>query len=128
MKSSARFFSTVLLLALVLCLGIWILEVQTKFLRKTYDEVILDNRNHYLSCAQLPVETQVRQVMDQHQEIIKKIEQIHPGSVGVEMGTAVCPGKADIIFWYGTHRERVMIEGIIGGKTFYGIPYRLQNR
>ena len=128
MKSSARFVFIVLLWTLVLCMGIWILEVQTKFIRKTYDEVILDNRNHYLSCEQLPTDAEVRQVLDQHRDLIKKIEQIHPGSVGVEMDTSVCPGKADLIFWYGTHNERLLIEDMIAGERFYGIPYRLQNR
>src|SRR6266496_2878449 len=127
MKISARFVSAVLLLTLVLCVGISILEVQTKFFRKTYDEIILDNRGHYLACEQLPLEAEVRRVMENHQDVIKKIEQIKPGFVGVEMDTSNCPGKADILFWYGTHEDRLQIEGIIAGDTFYGIPYRLEN-
>jgi hypothetical protein len=128
MKISVRFISTALLLILILCVGVWIVEVQTKFLRRTYDEIVLDNRNHYLSCEQLPAEAEVRQVMDGHQDVIKKIEQINPGFVGVEMETSICPGKADILFWYGTHEDRLLIEDIIAGETFYGIPYRLENR
>jgi hypothetical protein len=128
MKTSAKFVSTIMILSLVLCVGISILEVQTKFFRKTYDEVILDNRNHYLSCGQLPTEAEVRRVMEAHQDIIKKIEQIKPGFVGVEMDTSNCPGKADIVFWYGTHKDRLLIEDIIAGDNFYGIPYRLENR
>jgi hypothetical protein len=128
MKISTRSVSTALLLTLVLCVGVCILESQTKFLRKTYDEIALDNRNHYLSCDQLPSTAEVKQVMDEHQDVIKKIEQIHPGFVGVEIDDSTCPGKADILFWYGTHPERLLIEDIIAGETFYGIPYRLQNR
>jgi len=97
-------------------------------LRKTYDEVVLDNRNHYLSCEQLPSESEVRQVMEAHQDVIEKIEQISPGFIGVEMDASTCPGKADIIFWYGTHQDRLQIEGIINADTFYGIPYRLVNQ
>jgi hypothetical protein len=93
-----------------------------------YDETILDNRNHYLSCEKLPAETEVRQVMEANQDSIEKIEQINPGFVGVEMDTSACPGKADIIFWYGTHDDRLRIEAIIAGDTFYGIPYRLRNQ
>ena len=128
MKSSARFVLAVLVLTLILCMGIWILEAQTKFLRKIYDEVIMDNRNHYLACDQLPSEAEVRQVMETHQDVIKKIEQINPGFVGVEMDTSICSGKADILFWYGTHQDRLLIESIIADDTFYGIPYRLVNQ
>ncbi|HXQ32762.1 MAG TPA: hypothetical protein VN843_01950 [Anaerolineales bacterium] len=113
---------------LVLCLGILIVESQTKFFRKTYDEIILDNRNHYLPCEELPAEADVRRVMEAHQDAIEKVKQINPGFVGVEMDTSTCPGKADILFWYGTHRDRLLIEAIIADDTFYGIPYRLVNQ
>lgn len=115
-------------LTLILFVGILILESQTKFLRKIYDEVIMDNRNHYLACDQLPSEAEVRQVMETHQDVIKKIEQINPGFVGVEMDTYTCPGRADILFWYGTHKDRLLIENILADDTFYGIPYRLRNQ
>ena len=128
MKTPTRFVLTTFLLTLILCMGIWILEGQTHILRSTYDEIVLDNRNHYLSCEEWPTDTEARQVLDQHRDIIKKIEQIRPGFVGVEMDTSVCPGKADLVFWYGTHQERLLIEDMIAGETFYGIPYRLQNR
>ena len=128
LKKPARSVSIVLFLILILCVGIWILESQTKFIRKTYDQIILDNRNHYLRCDQLPTAVEVKRVMNDHQDVIKKIEQIHPGFVGVEMDTSICPGKADILFWYGTHQERLLIEELIAEETFYGIPYRLQNR
>ena len=128
MKKSGGPVLAVLVLILILCIGIWILEAQTKILRKTYDEVILDNRNHYLSCEQLPSESEVRQVIEAHQDVIAKIEQINPGFVGVEVDTSTCPGRADILFWYGTHQDRLLIESIIADDTFYGLPYRLQNR
>jgi hypothetical protein len=128
MKISARSVFTALLLILVLCVGVWTLEAQTKVLRRAYDEIILDNHNHYLSCNQLPSEDEVRQVVEEHQDVIKRIEQINPGFVGVEIDDAICPEKADILFWYGTHKDRLLIEDIIAGETFYGIPYRLENR
>ena len=126
MKNSAKL--SLVVLVLVLCAGILILESQTKFLRKTYDEVVLDNRNHYLSCEQLPTEAEVRRVIEVHQDVIEKIKRINPGFVGVEVDTSICPGKADILFWYGIHQDRLQIESIIADDTFYGIPYRLQNR
>jgi len=128
MKSSAKIVSAALILILILFVGIWVFEVQTKFFRKAFDEMIFDNRNHYLSCEQLPSETEVRQVMDAHEAEIQRIEQVNPGFVGVEMDAFTCPGKADIIFWYGTHQDRILIEDIVASNTFYGVPYRMQNR
>jgi hypothetical protein len=128
MKISTRFVSTALILTLILCVGIWIFEAQTKFFRKAYDEIILDNRGHYLSCEQLPSEAEVGQVMEAHEAEIQRIEQVNPGFIGVEMDTSTCPGKADILFWYGTHQDRLLIEDIIAGDTFYGVPYRMRNR
>jgi hypothetical protein len=125
---SAKMISAGLATVLIICVGTLIVESQTKILRKTYDEIILDNRNHYLSCEQLPSESEVRQAMEVHRDVIEKIEKINPGFVGVEVHTSTCPGRADIIFWYGTHQDRLTIESLIVGDTFYGIPYRLQNR
>ena len=128
MKKPAEFVSMALLLALILCMGLAIIELQTKFLRKTYDDLILDNRNHYLSCDKLPAEPETRQVMEAHQDVIEKIEQINPGFVGVEIDTSTCPGRADLLFWYGTHEDRLRIERMIADDTFFEVPYRLQNR
>ncbi|MGZ9164465.1 MAG: hypothetical protein ACXW4M_03245 [Anaerolineales bacterium] len=128
MKISAKLASTALILVLILCTGIWILEAQTKFLQKALDEMIFDNRNHYLSCEQLPSEAEVRQVVKAHQADIQKVERVNPGFVGVEIDASICPGKADIIFWYGTHQDRLLIENIIAGDTFYSVPFRMQNR
>jgi len=128
MKVLARSVSTALLLIIIFCVAILILEVQTKFVRRIYDEIFLDNRNHYLSCEQLPPEAEVRQVTEEHQDVIREIKQVNPDFVGVEIDNSICPGKADILFWYGIHEDRLRIEGLIAGETFYGIPYRLQNR
>ena len=128
MKNFRRSIFIVSSVVLILCVGILVVESQTNLFRKLYDEVILDNRNHYLPCAQLPSETEVRRVMEAHQDAIVRIKQINPGVVGVEMDTSTCPGRADIIFWYGTHQDRIQIESIIADDTFYSIPYRLRNQ
>ena len=36
-------------------------------------------------------------------------------------------GKGDIEISYPSHKDRVIIEKIIGADTFFGIPYRLRN-
>jgi len=118
-----------LLLALmvILCLGAFILEAQTKIIRRAIDDTVYDSRNHYLPCEKLPTETEVRKVVEEHKEIIQQIEQVNPGWVGVEIDTS-CPGKADLVIWYASHQNRLAIEKIIAGETFYGVPYRLQNQ
>jgi hypothetical protein len=69
-----------------------------------------------------------REVVTAHQETIRQIEQVNPGLVGVEIDASTCPGKADLLIWYASHQNRQAIEAIIAGETFYGVPYRLQNR
>lgn len=127
-KTGRHAIVLVLVFLLALCLGALVVESHTKIIRRAYDNFILDSRNHYLPCEQLPSESEVTQVVKGHPDEIREIEQVNPGFVGVEMDVAPCPGKADLIVWYGTHRDRVMIEAIIGGETFFGVPYRLHNR
>jgi len=114
--------------SLTICVGCVVAEVQTKFIRRTIDNVFYDNRNRYLSCEQLPTVSKVMQVVQDHQDVIQEIEQMKPGFVGMEIDTLSCPGKADIVFWYGGHQDRVAIESIINDETFFGVPYKLHNR
>jgi hypothetical protein len=101
--------------------------VQTRALARLYDNLVLDNRNHYLPCEKLPSRTEVEQVLEQHQDAVFKILAVNPGLVGVEVQD-VCPGRADIVIWYASHANRLAIEKIISGETFFGVPYRLENR
>ncbi len=121
-------FAAVTVVATVGCIGSMILEGQTKLIRRAYDNFILDNKDHYLSCDQLPTEMEVTRILAAHQDVVQRIEGVNPGFVGVEMDAQTCPGKADILIWFGTHQDRESIEKIIGGESFFGIPYRLQNR
>jgi hypothetical protein len=61
---------TIIFLALViiLCLGAIAIEAQTMICR-TIDDVVYDNRNHYLPCEQLPAELEVRKVIEEHQDV-----------------------------------------------------------
>ena len=103
-------------------------ESQFLVLRRAYDNYVLDNRNHYLACKDLPTKTEVETTVEQHQDVIQQIEQVAPGFVGVEIDSSTCEGKADLLIWYGSHQQRMEIEKIIGGDTFFKVPYRLQNR
>jgi hypothetical protein len=117
-----------LLFILVACLAVLAIETRTKFARHFYDDLILDNWNHYLPCKALPTEAEVHAILQQHQDMILKIEQVNPGFIGTEVDTSHCPGKADLLFWYGSHQDRLKIEALINNNTFFGIPFRLQNR
>jgi hypothetical protein len=105
-----------------------LIETQFHVMQRGYDNFILDNRNHYLSCEDLPARAEVEIVVEQHTDVIQQIREIAPGFVDVEIDSVTCEGKADLLIWYGTHQQRIAIEEIIGGDTFFGIPYRLQNR
>lgn len=111
-----------------ICGIVIIAEVRFKLIQRGYDHFVLDNRNHFLSCQELPPTAQVEQIVAQHKDVIQRIRHVAPGFVGVEIDSLVCQGKADLLIWYGTHEQRVAIENIIADDTFFGIPYRLQNR
>jgi hypothetical protein len=104
-----------------------VLEFQNRMIRRTFDDVIYDNRFHYISCEKLPPITEVDKVVNEHQDVIRKIEQVNPGFVGVDVNTCGAE-NADITFWYGSHQDRIAIEEVIGSDTFFGIPYNLHNR
>jgi hypothetical protein len=128
MSKSRRIIASILLLTVVVCLGTIAIESQTKTIRRAYDNFFFDNWNHYLPCEKLPTEAEVRAIFQQHQDIVQAIEQVNPGLVGVDVDSSACSGRADLLIWYASHQNRLAIETIIGGDTFFGIPYRLQNR
>jgi hypothetical protein len=113
-----------LLTAVVLLL---FLEFQAKIIRQTLDDMLYDNRFHYISCEKLPSIAEVEKVIAKHQDVIRQIEAVNPDLVGIEVNTCGT-GNADITFWYGSHKDRMAIENIIGSDKFYGVPYNLQNR
>jgi len=128
MSNSKKITIGFLVLIAIVCLGAVIIETQTNVIRRLYDNLILDNQGHYLSCEELPAETQVLAILEQHQDTIQAIEDVNPGLVGVEVDSSTCTGRADLVIWYASHQNRLEIEKIIGSDTFFGIPYRLQNR
>lgn len=100
-----------------------------KIVGRVYVSLILDSKEHFLSCEELPSADKVKQIMDEHQDILQKIKQVKPGSIFVNRGDyEKCVDKSDIVISYPSHQNRLEIEKIINGKTFFGIPYRLQNQ
>lgn len=53
--------------------------------------------------------------------VYNKIRLVAPAS------SEKCPGKADIYIEFGGISDSVMLKEIIGGDTFFGIPYRMHN-
>ncbi len=115
-------------LVLTVCLiSIVLFETQTRFFSHWIDDVIYDNKNHYLSCEALPTESAVRETLDSHQDIIREIEQVNPDAVKIIIDDFTCPGKADLVIYYPSNENRQAIEQILQSDTFFGIPYRLIN-
>jgi hypothetical protein len=113
---------------LLVCALATVVEMRFKIMQRGYDHFVLDNRNHYLPCQDLPAKIEVERIVAQHADVIQQIQQVAPGSVGIEIDSLTCEGKADLLIWYGTHPQRIAIEKIISADTFFGVPYRLQNR
>ena len=115
-------------IVLVICVGILLVETQTKIVRRWVDNVLYDNWYHYLPCEQLPPASEVEKIIQVHQDVIQNIEAVNPGLVGVEVNPCGAGQNADITFWYASHKDRLAIEQIIGSDTFFGVPYNLNNR
>ncbi len=122
-----RLIPRFLLFGVVLCIAAIVIESETKVLRRMVDDMLYDSYNHYLPCEALPEAAEVNSVVEEHVEEIRRIEQVDPESVVVRVDTGTCPGKADLVIFYGAHRHRVEIEAIIAGNRFHGIPFRLAN-
>ncbi|MEK7157620.1 MAG: hypothetical protein AAB688_00915 [Patescibacteria group bacterium] len=119
-----------IILLIVCCLIILsIFLIKTKLILKIYNNIVLDNKEHYLSCDELPTADKVKQVMNEHQNTLREIEQINPGHVFVTAGDYEnCVDKSDIVISYPSHQNKLEIEKIINGKTFFGVPYKLRNQ
>jgi hypothetical protein len=123
-------YKTLLITGLVLatCLiSVVLFESQTRFFSHWIDDVIYDNKNHYLPCEALPTESVVRATLEAHQDVIREIEQVNPDAVKIIIDDFTCPGKADLVIYYPSNKNRQAIEQILKGDTFFGIPYRLIN-
>jgi hypothetical protein len=114
-----------LLLLLILLIGI--IFRGFIFLRQVVDDKLYDNKNHYLSCRELPEAELVLQVVKDHREEVDQIRNVNPGNVTLWVDTVKCPGKAEIVIEYPGHGDRLKIEALINGDRFFVIPYRLVN-
>lgn len=118
--------ATALVLFAVCCVGA-VLLVRGHVLGRLYNDLILDNRDHFLACDQLPSVADVNRILAEHQDTVEAIKEVNPGFVFLEVDDWSCPGRADIVISYASHQDRLAIERIIGGDTLFGVPYRLRN-
>lgn len=96
--------------------------------RDLYNDVVLDNVEHGLSCDQLPPAETVEQLIEEHQDTVDTILAVHPGHVFVDVDRDSCPGRADIVISYASHADRTRIQTILGDGTFFSVPLRLRNQ
>ncbi|NJN53841.1 MAG: hypothetical protein HC804_03230 [Anaerolineae bacterium] len=94
----------------------------------TYDDRVLDNKLHGVPCTDLPTIAEVNQIITTHQSEVQQILNVNPGQVFFDIDRETCPTKASIVISYPSHKDRVAIEAIIGGDTFFNIPYDLLNQ
>lgn len=91
-------------------------------------DILYDNKLHNIPCDQLPQRELVERVLENNNAAVIAVEAMTEGSGWVEVGFLNdCPDKADIVIYFGGHRQRVRIEQLIGGDLWFGIPYRMIN-
>jgi len=80
----------------------------------------------YHPCETLPDIETARQIVDDHQNVINAIENIHPDCIHVSLEEK-CEGKGELVIYYCTIDQQIEILEIIGNTTFFGVPFRMFN-
>ena len=81
--------------------------------------------NRIPPCDKLPTEEVVRAVLAQHPDLVAEIESA--GAYSIEIGHPdECKDKAYIVIQYDVAPTENRIRKVIG-KSFYGVPYWMQN-
>lgn len=106
----------------IVIVALVIVELTTHVIGKWVNSTVYDNRVHYVSCEKLPALSEVENLMAEHQDVIRQIEDIHPGVIRVYVSTP-CPGKGSLVIEYASHEDRMQIEALIGD-TFFGVPWK----
>jgi hypothetical protein len=114
-------------LAATMCCGAALSLVRGNVPGRLYNEIVLDNYDHFLPCEELPRAAEVDRIVEEHEDVTRAIQDVNPGHIFVEVDYSSCPGRADIVISYATHQDRLAIEEIIGGHSFFGVPCRFRN-
>lgn len=92
-------------------------------------EVIYALQDQVPACEKMPMRTikEVQQLLEEHDNTRQQIEQLSPsGSISLMADDSRCPGRAEILIYYGSERQKKLIKKNIG-ETFFGVPYRMFN-
>ena len=118
-----RLVVAVLLLAAV---AVIVGGLNQRRLAAVWEDVVLDSRSTQLPCGRRPPVAQARRVLVRHRELVRRIEAVDE-SVSVGLDEVACPGRGTLVIDYGAHQHREQIERLIGGETFFGVPWSLHN-
>ena len=80
----------------------------------------------YHPCETLPDIETARQIVDDHQDVIDAIENIHPDCIHFSLEER-CEGRGELVIYYCTIDQLIEILDIIGNETFFGVPFRMFN-
>jgi len=76
----------------------------------------------------LPTVEEVENILFENKEIVERISDLTKSQGWVQLGKFdKCLDKADIIIYFCCHDQREIIEEMIGGDLFFGIPYQMIN-
>lgn len=106
---------------------IYVISIEGNIITRTLDNVLYDNKKSYAKCEDLPTVEEARQILIDHDDVIKKITSIDSVTVNVSDNNPNCPDKGLIVISYGGHDQRLEIEKIINDDKFFGFPYDLIN-
>ncbi len=104
---------------------VWI-EFDTHLIGRWVASTIYDNRANFLSCDELPDLSDVKSLMEQHNQLIQEIKNIDPENIEITIDNS-CPGKGRLVIYYPSHNVRTQIEELLGD-SFFGIPWKGINR
>ena len=102
-------FINILLILVVLLVVAVISERKNHFLSRFIDSAIMDNKNHYLSCDQLPTIEEVNKTVQAHKDVLEKIIK--------EVGSRYRDGEIKVI-WEFSDNSGTAMEGDKNGSYF----------
>jgi len=117
---SHTFYVLIIILVIIVSIG----SIPIVILVFEIFETIKDSSG--LPCEALPDIETVRQIIEDHWDLIEEIENTSPGNVWIEINER-CDGKGELFIYYDTIYTKNKIKEIIGGDTFFGVPYRMFN-
>lgn len=105
--------------------------VTSKPVKSFWADWVLNKHEHYLDCYDLPFNVEVEKAVAKHQKEIKEIVDL--GAVNVKPISIKCKVweqgiefvKGDLLINFHTRSQKNAIEKYLG-KTFFGVPYRLE--